>query len=35
VDIDGDGDLDLLGTPFEAANGRADLLLFINVLREK
>ena len=33
ADIDGDGDLDLLGAGLDRATGRADLLLFLNALR--
>jgi len=33
VDIDGDGDLDLLGAGLDRATGRSDLLLFLNAFR--
>ena len=33
VDIDGDGDLDLLGAGLDRATGRSDLLLFLNTVR--
>jgi len=33
VDIDGDGDLDLLGSGLDRATGKSDLLLFLNNLR--
>jgi len=35
ADIDGDGDLDLLGSSMSPPNPRGDLLLFMNVLRGK
>ena len=35
VDIDGDGDLDMLAAGLDRATGRADLLLFMNTLRKR
>ena len=35
VDIDGDGDLDLLGAGLDRATGRSDLRLFLNTLRKR
>lgn len=35
VDIDGDGDLDLLAAGLDRATGRSDLLLFMNTLRRR
>ena len=35
VDIDGDGDLDLLGAGLDRATGKSDLLLFLNTVRRR
>ncbi len=35
VDIDGDGDLDMLAAGLDRTTGRADLFLFMNMIRRR